>query len=920
MPDYKSRTERRRAMNNNKKQASSKSNQKKTVKRIFLSILAVFILCIISGIIAVAAMIHGAPPLKASELKTPVASKIYFKDGSLMTTVGSDDRVYAPINQIPNIVREAFISTEDTRFYSHFGIDPYRIGGAILANFKGGFGSQGGSTITQQVVKNDILTSQKTLTRKVQEAYLAIRLEQKYSKDQILEMYLNTIFLGSHSYGVGTASENYYGISVSKISDKTSKGLAQAAMLAALPKAPSYYDPSSNPTAAKQRRDLVLDLMVKNKVITQDQADAAKKVSIKDMLKTNTTTKKQRNYDAVLNLIESQYVGKGKQISETDFYQGGLAIHTTIDKKVQNTIENALNDDSNFSSAKKNIQAGIASIDTKTGAILGIGGGRHYTNGTNWALAGDTYNGTGNQVGSTAKPLVDYGPAIEYLKWPTTHTLQDEPYKYAGTDLTVGEWDGTYWGNLTMERALAYSRNVPAVKTLNELDNTIGKSKIIAYDKKLGINFNPKTYVESYAIGSFTANPLEIAGAYATYGNNGVYNAPHAITSIDYPDGRKVTLDHDEHVAVHDYTAYMITDMLKDVTQTPTTYSGPSLAGYPIVGKSGSTNVSDDLAKKYHLSSWEVQHGNVDEWFTGYSPTVTTSVWTGYVKPSKPTSSDGIVLTDNATKIASVLFGDVMKAVTSKNTPYWSMPNSVVRASVEKSTGLLASDTTPKSDIITGLYVKGTEPSKVSTKYQKLSPVSSLKASYDDKSNTVQLNWGYNSKQDISYEIDQNTSSGFQPIGTSDQTSFTVNNLQPGTDYEFQVIAIYTDPSDASKNKKSDPVKVTISIPGATPPTPGNNGDNGNNGNGDTGNNGNGNGNDGNNGNGNDNSNGNENNGNGNGNSGTGTGDSNSTGTTGTGTTGTGTTGTSNQTQGTSTQSSSIANDPVGINHADHRP
>ncbi|HSU79702.1 MAG TPA: transglycosylase domain-containing protein [Candidatus Angelobacter sp.] len=815
MPDYKSRFERRQAQAKTPKQ--KKPPKKGLFKKIVLSVVVLIVLLGISGIIAVAAMIHSAPALKATDLKTPVATKIYFNDGTLMTTVGSDNRSYAPINKIPDIVKEAFISTEDTRFYQHFGIDPYRIGGAIVANFTHGFGAQGGSTITQQVVKNDVLTSHKTITRKVQEAYLAIKLEQEYSKDQILEMYLNTIFLGDRSYGVATAAQDYFGLSVDQLKNIS---IAQAAMLAALPKAPSYYDPTRNPEAALQRRNLVLDLMVKNKAISQADADKAKKVSIKDMLKKGSGTKKnKRNYDAVVDLIESQYVGDGKQISKDDFYQGGLKIQTTIDRNVQTTIENVLNDDANFASAKKNIQAGIASVDTQTGAILGIGGGRHYTNGTNWALSGDTYNGTGNQIGSTAKPLVDYGPAIEYLKWPTVHTLKDEPYKYPGGKNSVGEWDGRYWGDMTIERALIWSRNVPAAKTLHELDTSVGKSKIIDYDGKLGIKFNSNHYNESYSIGSFTANPLEIAGAYATYGNNGVYNAPHAIKSVDYPDGRHVKFDHDEHVAFHDYTAYMVTDMLKGVTQTPTTYPGPSLAGYPIVGKSGSTNVSPELAKAYNLSSYEMNKGNVDEWFTGYSPKITTSVWTGYVRPKQNDGKSGIVLMGlDQQHIAGNLFGKIMLQITSKDTPYWRQPNSVVRASIEKSTGLLASPTTPKSDIVSGLFVKGSVPTQVSTKYKKLDPPKNVKATYNQADNTVSLTWDYANQQGVTFEVDQNTDSGYQPIGNSNQHNFTINNLQPGTDYEFAVIANYTDSQDASKNQKSDPTTVKVTIPGPIDP------------------------------------------------------------------------------------------------------
>ncbi len=817
MPDYKSREERRRAMQSQRPKKTKKSS---LFKRIILSLIAIFILLGISGAIAIAVMVSSAPSLKAAELKTPVSTRIYFNDGTLMTTVGTQNRTYAPINKIPDIVKNAFISTEDNRFYHHFGIDPYRIGGAILANFKHGFGAQGGSTITQQVVKNDVLTTHKTITRKVQEAYLAIRLEQKYSKDQILEMYLNTIFLGDRSYGVATAAQDYFGLSVNQLNKIT---VPQAAMLASLPKAPSYYDPTRNPKAAKERRDLVLDLMAKNGYISQADADKYKKVTIKEMLKKGTSsTKKKRNYDSVVDLIESKYVGDGKPISKDDFYQGGLKIHTTISKKVQNTIENTLNNDKIFASAERNLQAGVATIDTKTGAILGIGGGRHYSNGTNWALAGDTYSQNGPQVGSTAKPLVDYGPAIEFLHWPTTHILKDEPYNYSGTNRSVGEWDGKYWGDMTMQYALIWSRNVPAVKTLHEMDTKFGKSKIMDYENKIGIKMKPTAFSEGYAIGSFNSNPLEIAGAYATYGNNGIYNAPHAITSIDYPDGRHVKLDHEEHIAFHDYTAYMVTDMLKGVTQTPTTYHGTSLKGYPIVGKSGSTNVPPVFVKKYNLTQKEFNQGNEDEWFTGYSPTVTTSVWTGYDRPSSPNKKDGIVLMGDQQRIAAVIFGDIMTNVTSKSTPYWSMPNSVVRLSIEKSTGLKASPSTPSKDLETGLFVKGTEPTQVSTKYQKLDPVTNLKGTYNPTDQTISLTWDYKSQNNVTFEIDQNSNGGMQPIGTSDQNTFVMNNAQPGTAYQFAVKAVYTDPNDASKNRTSDPATVKVTVPpGPNLPGPG---------------------------------------------------------------------------------------------------
>lgn len=306
MADYHSRTEKRQALQNTGKKGKPPTGgggkKKKSIfRRVLLILILLFLFFILAGTITVFAIIKNAPNLDPAALKDPVSSQIIDKNNKVATSVfQTQQRTYVSINKIPDLVQKAFVSTEDARFYKHFGIDPYRIGGAIVANITHGFGSEGASTITQQVIKNSYLSPKKTLTRKIQEAYLAIKLEQKYTKKQILEMYLNKIYLGEQAYGVGTASKVYFG---KKVEDLT---LAQSAMLAALPKAPSYFDPLSNPSAAKKRRDLVLDLMVKNKAISQAQADKAKQVSMKDMMKGHQKlTSSKSKYDAFCKLCLS---------------------------------------------------------------------------------------------------------------------------------------------------------------------------------------------------------------------------------------------------------------------------------------------------------------------------------------------------------------------------------------------------------------------------------------------------------------------------------------------------------------------------------------------------------------------------------------------------------------------------------------
>ncbi|GGE39074.1 penicillin-binding protein 1A/1B [Pullulanibacillus camelliae] len=818
MADYTSRQERRKAMQNNKGKNKKNNKKKKSLfKRILLTLVLVVLFMALAGSIAVAIIIHNAPTLDESKLKIASTNEIYGVNENgknvVLATTGSQNRIYAPIDKIPQVVKDAVVSVEDARFYHHFGIDPVRIGGSVVANVKNGFGSQGASTIDQQLIKLSYLTPKKTLTRKIQEAYLAVKLDREYTKDQILEMYLNKINYNEGAYGVATAAKTYFGLSLNQLNDIS---LAQAAMLAGIPNLPAYYDPITHPDNAKKRRDLVLDMMVKNHKITQAQADKAKKVTIKEMLKNrpkgNEKTNQKQDYE-VIDYIKDKYVGKGKEISDKTWAQGGLKIYTTFSELAQNKVTELLNDDSNFANTKKNMQAGIAIVDTKTGGILALGGRRHY-NPTDYSFA--THGG--NQIGSTAKPIFAYGPAIEYMKWPTTQMTDDSPLKYSsGQD--IHDWDGRYLGKMTIERALYMSRNVPAVRTLQEVSDQEGDKKIIDFANKLGMGI--KSLNESYAIGSYSGvSPLQMATAYAAFGNGGIYNEAHALKSIVYPDGRKVSFDHDQHPAMKDYTAFMITQMLKQVISNPEgTYGGPSLAGYTVAGKSGSSNAGPELQKQYNISDSDLNSGYLDSWFDAYTPDISLSVWNGYdlggVDPnsSSDMQKDGVLLLTPAEKhISNVLAGKLILALASRSTPDWKQPSSVAKVSVEKDTGLVASSNTPSSDIITGYYVKGTEPTKQSTKYQKIDAPTSLKATYNEDDQSVTLTWKYGKTSNISFEVSQKFNGDYQTLDNTDDKSITVHHLEPGQTYDFSVKAIYTD-SDEANTKESDAATVTIKIP-----------------------------------------------------------------------------------------------------------
>ncbi len=808
MADYHSRTEKRQAMQNKgKKNNTGKNgnvpagggggNKKKSIfKRVLLILTLLFLFFILAGTITVFAIIKDSPALNPAALKDPVSTQILDKNNKAFTTVFQNEkRIYANINEIPDQVQQAFISTEDARFYKHFGIDPYRIGGAVVANLTHGFGSEGGSTITQQVIKNSYLSPKKTLTRKIQEAYLAIKLEQKYTKKQILEMYLNKIYLGESAYGVGTASKVYFGKKVENLS------LAQSAMLAALPKAPSHYDPLDNPTDAKNRRNLVLDLMVKHKAITQAQADKAKAVPMDKMLKGHQKLAKSKSkYDAYVNYVYHELVQVKKVISKDEFYSGGLKIYTALDPKAQSRLEDVLNNDANFPGVKDNFEAGATIVDTQTGAIRAIGGGRNYQYGDlNWGTSPKA-----NQVGSTAKPILDYGPAIDYLKWSTGHIVDDSKFSYSGGQ-EVGDWDGRYEGKMTIRKALAESRNIPAIKTLLDVQDQAGNDKEKAFTNKLGFNF--KNIYPSYAIGSYSSSPLQMAGAYAAFGNQGVYNQPFAVEKIVYPEGNTKTFDHEQHAAMHDYTAYMVTDMLKSVMDRSAGGTGwrANISGVPLAGKTGTQNIDSKFAKKYHLTKDEVKHGASDSWFIGYTPKLTMSIWTGYVSPYDK-KGNGTFLNSEESHMGQSAFKAVMSDLVSSNTSDWKKPDSVVSKAIEKDTGLLPSKSTPSDKIIHELFVKGQAPDKVSTKYksEKLPSPTNLQANYDAASKSISLTWDYGSKKDVKFDI-----SGDGISQTASDTKATLNNVKPGKDYTLTVTAKSSDP----KYDPSDPATVKVKVP-----------------------------------------------------------------------------------------------------------
>ncbi|EOO27403.1 1A family penicillin-binding protein [Bacillus cereus VD133] len=652
--NYPSRRERRESL-------VSKSNkkQKKQIvrfKKILIGCLLIGFVTIIFSMCALFEIIKDSPKLEEEKLVNPLSTKFYDKDNKLIYEYGKEKRTNVTYSQIPKVLEHALLATEDIRFYEHNGIDFRGTIRAIYTDLISRAKAQGGSTITQQVIKNYFLNSDKSMKRKVKEWYLAHKLEQSYTKQEILVMYLNKINFGNHSYGIATAAKNYYGKDVKDLS------LPQAAMLAGLPNGPYLYDPTNEKhrDVAKKRRDNILAQMNKYKYITKKQMEEAQKVPITEGLKEHqnqTEMPYQGFFDAVVKEVTTEM--KGVKIDSD-----GLSIYTTLDPKAQEYADTIMNGDIVKYPSDK-FQGAFTFMDTKTGEVRAIGSGRGEMKaifkGYNLAVS------LKRQVGSTFKPIFDFGPAIEYLNWSTNHPLLDSEYKYS-TGQEVRNADRTFRGSITMREALRTSHNIPAIKAAKE----VGLNKAAEFAKNLGISFEHDNVVESTAIGSNESSPLIIAGAYAAFGNNGIYNKPHFVRKVISQDGKTTNFDSKGKRVMKNCTAFMITDMLRTVVNSGTGTTA-KIDGLDVAGKTGTQNYDSNTMKKYNLP----EAANRDSWFAGYTPQYTMAIWTGY-----PTDGAEYYVDSQSTKIAPQIFKEMMSKFGTDKSHFY-QPPSVMREGEE---------------------------------------------------------------------------------------------------------------------------------------------------------------------------------------------------------------------------------------------
>lgn len=777
-------------------------------KKIILNIL---IICVIAfaALMAVffAYIIVKAPKFDPNNLKFTQTSELYDTDGNIITKMGNENRTEISYDDLPEVLIDAIIATEDSKFFQHNGFDLARFMKASMYQLVGKNGG-GASTLTMQIAKNNYTSTESKgfegITRKFTDIYLSIfKIERKYTKKEILEFYVNDSFLGNGAYGVEQASLNYFGKSVSELN------LAEASFIAGLYQSPTYYNPYNYPERAEERRKTVLYLMQRHGYITEEEKEIAENSPITSYIKKTQTSGTYSEYqgyiDTVVEELENEY--------DLNPYTTPLKIYTAMNRSKQDFVNKVMNGEA-WKWENENAQAGVVMTDSASGEVLAVGAGRNKNSERSYNFA----TMTNKQIGSTAKPIFDYGPAVEYLGWGTVNYIDDTPTTYSdGTKISNS--DGGYKGRLPLYQALGLSRNITALKTFQQVSKEAGNDKILKFASSLGItpevDKNGKIH-EAHSIGSFTGStkkeesrnsPMTMAGAYQAFSNGGYYIKPHTIKKFVYKDTDEVVETKAAKTRVmNDSTAYIINYSLNWSATEGLAKSAAGISGVQTAAKTGTSNFDEATRKKFHLSSKAVN----DLWVCGYTPKQTITFWYGYadIRKGHSTTSSWSTRDKFYRNLAENLFD---KDGSSFERPSSIEEVSVVRNSIPLKKALYGG--------VVGYFRKGTGPDETGTEQaEQLPSVSGVTSSISG--NTVHLKWNGISAEDmvnlnfddsygtLGYDIYVKDGSGGSEVyvGTTTSTSYTHT-----TSYSNPVYVIYTAYSNYKTNR-SKGVEHKVSV------------------------------------------------------------------------------------------------------------
>lgn len=638
------------------------------LKYVAIAAISFFLLLFVLGALIFGYYAMKAPTLSEKDLVATTSSKIYDNKNNLIADLGAEKRINVTANEIPTDLVNAIIAIEDHRFFNHRGVDIVRIGGSFLHNLHGG--SQGGSTLTQQLIKLTYFStsaSDRTLSRKIQEAWLATQLEKKATKQEILTYYVNKVFMANGNYGMQTAAKSYYGKDLKDLS------LPQLALLAGMPQAPNQYDPYSHPEAAQQRRNLVLKEMLDMKTISNKQYEAAVNTPVTDGLQSLSSSS---SYPAYMDNYLKEVIEQVEEETGYNLLTTGMDVYTNVDTEAQKKLWDIYNTDEYVNYPDDEMQVASTVIDVNNGKVIAQLGSRHQSSnvsfGTNQAVE------TNRDWGSSMKPISDYAPALEHEEYTSTAaTITDAPYNFPHSSTPFYNWDRSYYGSITMTYAIQQSRNVPAVKALEK----VGLKKAKKFLNGLGIDYPEMVYANaissntSVSSNKYGASSEKMAAAYAAFANGGTYYKPKYVSRVVFSDGTTKEFDSEGTRAMKATTAYMMTDMMKTVLMSGIG-TNAAISGVYQAGKTGTSNYSDNELSKLTKNSSYSSFVAPDESFVGYTPEYAMAVWTGYSNRLTP-------VLDNGMQVATDVYRQMMLYLANNNNSGhtdWTQPSGLYRS------------------------------------------------------------------------------------------------------------------------------------------------------------------------------------------------------------------------------------------------
>lgn len=744
----------------NSKPKPKKKKKKFNYKKLFFGIIIAGILGVICAVgVYIVVLMNGARLLEANQDKFNMSQSttIHDRSGKEVTMLYDQNREVVPTEEIPDLLKQAFVATEDRRFYTHTGVDVWSIGRALVKDVVARSAVEGGSTITQQLAKNILFQNpDKTLFRKATEASMALALEKERSKDEILGMYLNRIYFAHGAYGVKAASKLYFGKS-----DLSELKLEEIATLAALAKAPNTYSPIKNYDKSKERRAVVLQLMQEEGYITaEQQAEAAKADLV--LASGNEVKREFMTYiDYVVSEAETVY-----GIKEEAFISGGYEVYTTMDMNAQSVLETSYKNDKLFQKDAKDgtkIQSTMVIVDNNDGGIVAMIGGRDYKT--------KDYNRATSQLqpGSAFKPIAVYADALENRGYNPYSMLTDEKQCFGNGKYCPNNYNNRYDGSVTMKEAIKQSKNIAPVALLEE----IGIDKGIAMAEKLGTPLDPVNDRNlSIALGGLTkgVTPLQMAGAYSVFANGGVKHTTHSIMKIVDSKGETVKEFKPDSVKVlKPSTAYYMTTMLQSVLEPGGTGTRAKM-NRPVAGKTGSTGLTQKGFQKYDSNIW----------FVGYTPQWTAAVWEGF---DKIDTKNGHYVTVGSGNTAAIFKEVMTKAMDNMDKLDFKRPKGVEEL---------------------------TEPSKA---------ITDLSANYSLDTRSVDLTWS-EQKTASAYKVYRKsyTEDNFSQIGTAEAAAFNDIAINPGETYMYYVIPVMGEKEGIKSNVAEITIPVDGTEVSPTPP------------------------------------------------------------------------------------------------------